>query len=135
MKKDSSGLKQYSSLFDFFPFPTWAHCSRKAVILNFNNLNFKRLFNFGFFRKHAKICHNNDRLLQKKYGNHWLVISSRKFVNFELFCPLGVQQKSDCILFSQVSIPHTHIFLSQGSRVRVCVWSLLAQIWYGDFYI
>ena len=73
-------------------------------------------------------------------------------------------KKSDCIWFSQARTPHTYFFLSKGSRVSVemgtksekvcmyvCVWrffvdvyftlhlegpkSLLAQIWYGDFYI
>ena len=54
-----------------------------------------------------------------------MVISSRKFENFELFCPLGamkrgVQQKKVTASDSVKPGPHIHIFfLSQRSRVSV----------------
>ena len=51
-----------------------------------------------------------------------MVIVSRKFENFELFCPLGamkrgVQQKKLLRLIQLTRTPHTYIFFR--SRVRV----------------
>ena len=54
-----------------------------------------------------------------------MVISSRKFENFEMFCPLramkmGIQQKKLLHLIQPSQDPtHIYIFLSQGSRVSV----------------
>ena len=88
---------------------------------------------------------NNFLLSRLLFITESMVISSRKFENFELFCPLGamklgVQQKKVTASDSAKPGPHIHIFfLIQGSRVSVemgtksekvcvCVWSLLAQI-------
>ena len=56
-----------------------------------------------------------------------MVISSRKFEHFEMFCPLGamklgVQQKSDCIRFSQARTPHKYIFFDSGVTGKCRNW-------------
>ena len=54
-----------------------------------------------------------------------MVISSRKFENFEMFCPLGamklgVQQKKSLHLIQPSQDPaYIYFFLIQGLRVRV----------------
>ena len=55
-----------------------------------------------------------------------MVISSRKFENFEMFCPLGamklgVQEKKLLRLIQPSQDPtYIYFFLIQGLRARVC---------------
>ena len=57
-----------------------------------------------------------------------MVIGSRKFENFEMFCPLGamklgVQQKKVTASDSAKPRPHIHIFfLSQGFQIEEKFW-------------
>ena len=78
-----------------------------------------------------------------------MVISSRKFENFEMFCPLGVmklgvQQKKWLHLIQPSEDPtYIYLFLIQGLRVRVemgtksekvcmcvCVWRFFVGVYF-----
>ena len=65
-----------------------------------------------------------------------MVISSRKFENFEIFCPLGamklgVQQKKLLHLIQPSQDPtYIYFFLIQGLRVCVEMGPKSEKVWY-----